>query len=82
MNDAQKVQAARIIAAGIVEACHVAEPIGAPGGHIYAALMSKGCTLAQYERIMDSLTAAAVIEKHGDCYRATDKGRKFAGIGA
>jgi hypothetical protein len=73
----QQAEALRLIAAAIIEAISAAGPIG-PSGHIYAGLMTQGCTLAQYEQIMDGLQRAGMVTHEGHLYRATDKGRKFA----
>jgi len=42
-----------------------------PSGHLYAAMMPAGITLAQYERIIDILTAdtdgaSPIVRKSGD----------------
>ena len=51
----------------IVEAVSVA-PLGAPGGTIYAVLMTHGCTLEVFEQIMDALVASGRLERRGDLY--------------
>ncbi len=71
-----QARALQQIAKGIIEACETF----APGGVIYAALMSKGCSLNQYQQIMSQLVGAGMLAKDGDCYTATDKGRTFAAI--
>lgn len=50
----------------IIQACAV--PDGVPGGTIYAALMSQGCTLAQFEAIMSTLVTLGKVSKRGNCY--------------
>lgn len=55
----------------IVEVARAAEPIGAPGGHIYAALATTGMRLDQYEQIMAGLVSAGKLRRDGDCYHAT-----------
>jgi hypothetical protein len=42
-------------------------PGGAPGGHLYAALMQY-LSLDQFEAMMRVLVAAERIAKRGDCY--------------
>jgi hypothetical protein len=76
----QQAQALQRIGGAIIEACDAAQPFGAPGGHLYAALMSQGCTLEQFEQIMAGLQRAGMVEREGECYRATDKGRTFAAM--
>lgn len=54
----------------IVETVNEADPaIGAPGGHIYAALASGvGLRLDQYEQIMAALVRAGKVRREGECY--------------
>ena len=68
-----QMKALRAIADGIIQACKAAGPLGAPGGHIYAALMSQGCTLEQYNGIMAGIVGTGMLEKRGECYVATGK---------
>ncbi len=35
---------------------------------MYAALMSQGCTLNQFESIMGALVRLGRVEKRGECY--------------
>lgn len=77
MNEQQR-NAVRAIARAVVSATIAAEPLGAPGGTIYAALMAQGCTFNQYVSLMGSIERAGLISKHGECYRPTDAGRVFA----
>ena len=75
----QQIAALRAIARTIIEVC-ADEPIGAPGGIIFAALQAQGCSLHQYEQIMSGIVRAGMLERDGDCYTATGKGRAFAGL--
>ena len=45
-----------------------ASPDGAPGGHLYAALMHHGCSLEQFESIMHILVASGRVRKSGHVY--------------
>jgi hypothetical protein len=45
-------------------------PLGAPGGVMYAALMGQGCTLQQFEGLMNALLRTRLVRKVGDCYHA------------
>jgi hypothetical protein len=69
----EQVRALQQIAKGIIESCQTF----APGGVIYAALMSKGCSLNQYQQIMGQLVQAGMLTQDGECYTATEKGNKF-----
>ena len=75
----QQIAALRAIARTIIEVC-ADEPIGAAGGIIFAALQAQGCSLHQYEQIMSGIVRAGMLERDGDCYTATGKGRAFAGL--
>jgi hypothetical protein len=65
----EQIKAVRRVATAIVETVRESEPLGAPGGILYAALMGHGCTLQQFEGIMGGLVRARMLSKHGDCYR-------------
>lgn len=67
----EQISALRAIGDAIVDACKAAGEMGAPGGHLYAALMAQGCTLSQFQSIMSGLELAGLVTRHGECYRAT-----------
>jgi hypothetical protein len=67
MTPAQS-QALKQVCDAVLEAVKAAGPLGAPGGHIYAALMPSGCTLSQYESLMAGLCRAGMLRKSGQCY--------------
>jgi hypothetical protein len=46
----------------------VDQPMGAPGGLLYAALMTKGVGYHQFERLMSIAEQTGEIVKRGDCY--------------
>lgn len=64
----QQIEALRAIGRAILEAVRAAGNLGAPGGHLYAALMVSGCTLPQYEQIMGGMVRAGVLTRSGECY--------------
>lgn len=75
MTTTQKPDVAGILKAicdSIVEAVAVGGTLGVPGGTLYAALMTQGCTLAQFEAIMGALVAAGKLDKRGELYFAKD----------
>lgn len=69
----QQAKALRVVCDIIMEAVNAAGPMGAPGGHIYAGLMSAGCTFQQYEQLMAGLVRAGKLRKDGECYHAVEK---------
>jgi len=69
MNQQQIANALIEIARAIVESVKAAGELGAPAGNLYAALMTVGCTEAQFERIMGGLCRAGVLIKTGHIYR-------------
>lgn len=46
-------------------------PIGMPSGILYAVLMSQGCDLPKYNKILATLTKSGLVEKRGDLLFAT-----------
>lgn len=65
-----------LIADAIVEVVQAAEPHGAPGGVLYAALMPFGCTLHQFETIMRVLISIGRLRKAGELYFVPEKEEK------
>ena len=58
-------------------AAAVIETLPAPSGHIYAALATQGCTLTQYEQILDALTETGLIRQDGQFIDSTPQGKSF-----
>ena len=71
MTDTQK-QLLRKIAEAIIESVREAGPMGAPAGPMYAALMSYGFSLDNFEQIMSGLVAAKMLRKSGHLYFAVN----------
>jgi len=46
--------------------------LGTPAGTLYAALMTHGCSLEQFEQVMSALVAARKLTKRGDLYFAVE----------
>jgi len=63
-----QVTALRAVLDAILEAVAAAGPCGAPGGVIYAALMGQGCSLSQYQTLMDGLVSVRRLRREGDLY--------------
>ena len=70
MNDTKR-NALLKIAVLVTETVRESGPMGAPGGTIYAALMTIGISLEQYEQIMSALLATGLVRRQGECYFAT-----------
>jgi len=68
MDAAKVLQALKAIGDGIVDAVRAAGPMGCPGGTLYAALMTQGCTLQQFESIMSGLVRAGKLRKSNNLY--------------
>lgn len=64
--DAQEI--IETVKSAIVESVQAAGPLGCPGGPLYAALMSYGCTLETFERFMALLIKERKLEKRGQLY--------------
>lgn len=71
-NRDQALKLLMLIGDVIIESVQAAGPLGAPSGILYAALMTHGCTLDQYEGIMSGLVSAGKLEKRGDLYFAKE----------
>jgi hypothetical protein len=72
MTPEDKKRAAVAILKAVYETIQEAGPMGAPAGHLYAALMSRGCTLEQYQTIENNLLRSGLVTKHGDCLFVKD----------
>jgi len=64
----QKQALIKMVWESIIEAVREAGSQGAPGGHLYAALMAHGFSLEQFQTIMGSLVRVGELEKRGECY--------------
>lgn len=50
---------------------------GALGGPMYAAFMSYGMSLDNFQSMMDGIVAGGFLEKRGQCYFITEQGLDF-----
>lgn len=65
----EQIKALKAVMDAIIEVVRQTQgSMGAPGGHIYAALMAHGVTLRQYEQIMSGLVRVGKLRKQGECY--------------
>jgi hypothetical protein len=64
----EQAKALRQVADAIIATVRESGPLGAPAGHMYAALMAHGCTLEQFEGIMSGLVSAKMLSKSGELY--------------
>jgi hypothetical protein len=64
----EQLRAIAAVASAIIEAVRAAGSTGAPGGVIYAALMGQGCSLSQYESLMEALVRTDKLRRSGDLY--------------
>jgi hypothetical protein len=58
------------IADAVVETVKDCGDRGAPGGHLYAALMSHGMSLDSFEKLMGVLVEMKRVKKRGQLYFA------------
>jgi hypothetical protein len=65
-----QARALALVVEAVVEAVKAAGPNGAPGGTLYAALMSQGCTLSQFESLMGALVRLGKVRREGELYFA------------
>lgn len=52
----------------VIDAVKEAGPQGAPAGPMYAAFMSAGMSLEQFQRMMDGIVRSGRLRKSGDLY--------------
>ncbi len=69
----EQIKAIREVAGAIIDTVKASEPLGAPGGTMYAALMAHGCTIQQFEQIMGGLVRANLLRKQGEVYHIAGK---------
>jgi hypothetical protein len=68
MTKQQQIAALKAVGDAVIESVAAAGPLGCPGGILYAALMAHGCTLEQFEKLMDALVAIKQLVKRGELY--------------
>ena len=64
----QAKAALKAIADAVIDVVRQAGPLGCPGGTLYAALMTYGASLEQYEQFMSVLVLTGKLTKRGDLY--------------
>lgn len=70
MEREKAMKAIQMIAEAIVEAVKAAGKLGAPAGTIYAALMTYGITLEQFNQFMAALEKVGKVRRKGLLYFA------------
>jgi hypothetical protein len=65
----QQILAVRAVATALLQTVAEAGPLGAPGGHMYAAVMGT-LSLSQFETIMGTLVDRGFVRKDGDVYHS------------
>lgn len=57
--------ALRAVVAAVLDSIRTAGPLGAPEGVIFAALQTQGCTLRQFQSLIDALVKAGKVRRSG-----------------
>lgn len=74
MSNLESVRKAVAAVADIIEdAARESSPMGIPSGHLYAALMGTGMSLASYQTIIELMVAEGRIIASGDTIKAAPK---------
>lgn len=74
----QQLEGLQRLGLGVLEAVEEAGVMGAPGGPLYAAMMSAGASLQQFQSFMGTLTSKGMLTlDETECYHMTDAGRAF-----
>lgn len=68
LSESAKNKLVKMVCDAIIEAVRAAGPLGAPAGHIYAALMQHGFTFEQFATIMGTLVRVGQLRRSGECY--------------
>ncbi len=68
--DARKLKVLGALVDAIVDTIKEAGPMGAPGGVLYAALMTRGFSLEEFEILMRVVVATKRVYKEGQLYFA------------
>lgn len=78
MNNEQ-IRTIQRIGLAVLETIQEAGELGAPGGVLYATLMTQGCTLNQFQTLMAPLERQGYVAHEADCYTITPQGETFIG---
>lgn len=77
----EQIEAAQRIGLAVMEAIAECGELGAPEGPIYAALMSQGCTLSQFQSLVGGMERNGVVTRsESHLLELTDKGRGFMSL--
>lgn len=68
-----------LLTKAVLETVAETMPSGAPGGPMYAAFMTAGMSLDQFESLMGGMVEAGFLQKRDECYFITVEGREFMG---
>ena len=66
----EQAKALRMICDAVIDSVKAAGPLGAPAGTLYAALMTHGASLEQFESLMAGLVKIGKLTKQGHLYFA------------
>lgn len=80
----EQIRAAQIVGKALLDTIAESAPLGAPSGPMYAALMTQGCTLSQYQSITQSMLRNELVTAENDpqdgtpvLFHITAKGQAF-----
>ena len=65
---AEQAKVLRGVCDAVIGAVEAAGPLGCPAGTLYAALMTQGATLEQFENLMSGLVGIGKLRKSGNLY--------------
>ena len=68
--DQRKLKVLALLVDAVVETIKESGPMGAPGGVLYAALMTRGFSLEEFEILMRVVVATGRVYKTGHLYFA------------
>lgn len=73
----QEIHSAQQVGLAVLETAQQAGDDGAPSGVLFAALQAHGCTLSQFQSLMESLERKRFVLLRGLVYTMTPAGEDF-----
>ena len=68
MLTSEQRNALAVVVDAVLDAVKAAGSVGAPGGVLYAGLMTYGCTHSQFVSLMGALVRAGKLRQDGNLY--------------
>jgi len=73
----REIHSAQKVGLAVLETVQKAGSLGAPSGVMFAALQAHGCTLSQFQSLMESLERKRFVQLRDSVYTITPAGEEF-----